>query len=196
MIREQRELEEKLRKDEEIRGAKSAEELRRREIQEPGKFSFDDSSDTLILAKTIFCEGEEAWEHPNYMRYIGFTPVVRSYLSGEPIKQIVSHKFESKKTGSLTYAYTFFNPSSSRRLFFDNPLRESKKYPEEIDAWQKAYRISEEILNTPSGEIDPELTHFYVDTVNEPRWAKGKKPKEVIKYKGKTTRFYYIPENA
>lgn len=172
---------------------RSEDGLRRKELEEPGNFSFDDSTNRLILAKAIFCEGEEVYQHNNYMKYVGFTPVVRAILSNKSIKEVISQK--GVNVNGVNYAYSFFNPANPRKAVFDNPLLYANKHPKKNDAWQKAYETAEEILKLTPEQINPELTHFYVDSIEAPSWTIGRKPKETIKYNGKTTRFFYIPEH-
>lgn len=170
-------------------------QLKREEKYAPGNFSFEQASDRLILAKTIFCEGEEAYRHNDYMRLIGIAPLRRANLTGWDIKKVVSSKGKNKQTGTDRYAFSFMNPADEQNLEFNNPLRYSKAHPEKVKAWSKAYETAEELFPLTMDKIDPHLTHFYVDTIEAPEWAVGKKPVRIIKYNGKTTYFYDIPEH-
>jgi hypothetical protein len=169
------------------------EELRRMEFEEPGRFSFEKASDHLILAKTIFAESEEAWKDPNYMGYVGVTPIMRSYLSGDSLRELLLYKVE--RNGINTYAYDVFNPSNPRSKVIANPLLKADRFPEKKLAWEKAYVTAEYLLGLHPDKINPKLTHFYVDTVAQPEWSKGRKPVKTIALNGKTTRFYYIPKD-
>lgn len=175
---------EKTRQEAEYR---KANQQRRLELEHPGNFSFEKASDHLVLAKTIFCEGREAWSLSDYLQYVGTTPIVRKVLSGKSIKDIV----HASSRG--IFEYSFFNKSDPNKPYFDNPLFDMRDHPNDFLAWSACYASAGNLLGIKPEDINPKVTHFYVDTVPKPDWAKGADPVVTSKFNGKTTRFYYLP---
>ncbi len=192
--REEAERIEREKREEDEAERKVLEELKKYELNNPGNIPIEKSSDRLLLAKTIFAEAEAEFEHPEYMAYVGTTPLVRANLKGRSLLDIVKEKYKGK-TGVISYAYSFLMPGNARNDDFLDPLKKTKGYKLRVAAWNKAYDIADMLTSLSLDEINPHLTHFYVNTVSEPKWANGITPVKKISWKGKTTRFYYIPEH-
>ena len=169
------------------------EDIYNREKANPAKFSLGAGSEVLDVAKTIFCEASEYFRHDKYLSNVGTTPIVRAALTGSDVADVINAKISDKD--GVRYAYSFMNPNDKMYKFMLNPLRNSDKAPLDLDAWNSSFDMARYLLSIPADEIDPLLTHFYVDTVKQPDWAKDEKAVDTIILNGKTTRFYYIPED-
>ena len=169
------------------------EDIYNREKTNPAKFSLGAGSEVLDVAKTIFCEASEYFRHDKYLSNVGTTPIVRAALTGSDVADVINAKISDKD--GVRYAYSFMNPNDKMYKFMLNPLRNSDKAPLDLDAWNSSFDMARYLLSIPADEIDPLLTHFYVDTVKQPDWAKDEKAVDTIILNGKTTRFYYIPED-
>ena len=167
-------------------------EINLTELNSPGSISFEEASDRLALAKTVFAEAEGEWTHPDYMEYVASTVLRRSNITGWPIKDVLSFRTEKN------FSYSFMNPKNPRNKYFHNPLIRADKNLEILDAWRKAYDVADTLVSNldedPNG-VKPYMTHFWVDTVSTPEWASDSKPVKEIKFNGKTTRFYDLPEH-
>ncbi|MEK6891368.1 MAG: hypothetical protein AABX03_04495 [Nanoarchaeota archaeon] len=177
------------------REKEALDKLMESELYAPGSFSFAEESSRLTLAKTIFCEAEAEFKHPNFMKLVGISVLRRSYLTKWDVKKVVSYTHKNKETGIESYAYSFMRPKDKQNPQFKNPLLGVEDDSKIFDSWAKAYGVAKSLLPLKHEELDPLVTHFYTNWVPKPAWAQKRIPVVEISHKGHVTSFYDIPKD-
>ncbi|MEM4625183.1 MAG: cell wall hydrolase [Candidatus Pacearchaeota archaeon] len=154
------------------------------ELNNPGKYGIEDSSETLLLAKCIYAESRGNYKNPSFLRACGESVITRADKKSKSIKEIICEPNQ----------YSFFKDHNKK--YFENPLWNVERAPLDRKAWEECYRVAEELIRdyetqkiTGVKKIT-EITHYH-DSKSKPKWAYSLKPIKIIHGSNGVNRYCY-----
>jgi len=164
-------------------------EFYEREKANPAAYSLGGGSQVLDLARTIFPESRGEWGSVDYQNCVGSTVLVRRVLTGKDLPRVIGATGKDPDSGKISYAYSFMNPNDPMHKIFLNPLKDK-----EFEPWSVTFDRARSLIGVPYKDLS-QVTHFYVNTVDKPKWANGREPVAEFELNGKKTSFFYIPDH-